>query len=91
MTFKSEGSRGSGAESMIVSATGCEFDPHSRKCNVYLNLYFHFFALKSRLIAALNSATQHAVPRESGGKSRTECLTLGSLCLPRYMRETACS
>ena len=50
------------------------FDPHSRRWNNYLNLYFHFFALVSRLSAALSSATQHAMPSEFGRKWRTECV-----------------
>ena len=40
-----EASRSAGAQSATVNATGCGFDPHSRKLNIYLNLYFHFFAL----------------------------------------------
>ena len=43
-----EASRGAEAQSVIVNATGCEFDPHSRNWNIYLNLYFHSFALVSR-------------------------------------------
>ena len=55
--------------SVTVKSTGCEFDPPSRKCNIYLNLYFHFFALVPRQSAALSSATpRHAVPPELGGK-----------------------
>ena len=37
-----------GAQSVTVNATACGFDPHSRKLNIYLNLYFHFFALVSK-------------------------------------------
>ena len=59
---------------MTVKSTGCEFDPHSRRRNIYLNLYFHFFALVSRTGAALSSATQHAMPPEFGRKWGTECL-----------------
>ena len=55
-------------------STGCGFDPHSRRCYIYLNLYFHFFALVSRQSASLSSATQHAMPPEFGRKSGTECL-----------------
>ena len=55
-------------------STGCGFDPHSRRWNIYLNLYFHFFALVSRLSAALSSAPQHAMPPEFGRKWGTECL-----------------
>ena len=52
-----EASRGAGAQSVIVNATCCGFDPHSQKLNIYLNLYFHFSALVSRQSAALSSAT----------------------------------
>ena len=69
-----EVSRGAGAQSVTVKSTGCLFDPHSRKRNIYLHLYFHFFALVSRQIAALSTATQHAMPPELGGKWGTECL-----------------
>ena len=42
---------------------------------IYLNLYFHFFALVSRLSAVLSSATQHSMPPEFGRKWGTACLT----------------
>ena len=41
--------------------------------NIYLHLYFHFFAVVSRQSAA-SSATQHAMPPELGERS---VLTLG--------------
>ena len=41
---------------------------------LYYLLYFHFFALVSRLRAALSSATQHAMPPEFGRKLGTRCL-----------------
>ena len=47
-------SRGAGAH---CKSTGCGFDPNSKRLNIYLNLYFHFFALLSRQSAALTSAT----------------------------------
>ena len=75
-----ESSRGAVAQSVTVKSTGCGYDPKSRKCNIYLHLYFHFFALVSRISAALSSATRHAMSPELGGKWGTECL--GSLCLP---------
>ena len=59
--------------SILLYAMGCGFDPHSRKRNIYLNLYFHFFVLVSTQRAALSSATQHAI-FELGGKWGTECL-----------------
>ena len=62
------------SQSVIVKPTGCGFDPHLRRWNIYLNLYFHFFALVSRQSAALNSGTQHAMPPEFGRKWGTECL-----------------
>ena len=43
-----EVSRCAGAQSVTVYATDCGFDPHSRELNIYLILYFHFFALVSR-------------------------------------------
>ena len=69
-----EASRGAAARSVTAKPTGCVFDPHSRRWNIYLNLYFHLFALVSRLSAALSSATQHAMPPEFGGKWGTKCL-----------------
>ena len=57
------------------------------KRNIYLNVYFHFFALVSRQSAALRSATQHAMPPVFGKKWGTECHTLGSLCLPCRVRD----
>ena len=62
---------------MTVIATGSGFDPypHSRK-----------FALVSRPSATLSSATQHAKSSEFYGRS---ILTLGSLCLSCYVRDTA--
>ena len=76
-----EAGRAAEAQSVTVKSTGCGFDPHSRRYrerNIYLNLYFHFFALVSRLSAALSSATQHAMPPEFGRKWGTECLNTRS-------------
>ena len=67
-------SRGAAARGVTVKPTACGFDPHSRRWNIYLNLYFHFFALVSRLSAVLSSVTQHAMPPEFGRKWGTECL-----------------
>ena len=69
-----EASRRAAARDVTVKPTGCEFDPHSRRWYIYLNLYFHFFALVSRLSAALSSATQHPMPPEFGRKWGTECV-----------------
>ena len=63
-----------GAHSLTVKPTGCGFDPHLRRISIYLNLYFHFFALASRQSAALSSATHHAMPPEFGRKWATKCL-----------------
>ena len=68
-----EADLGAVTQSVTVKPTGCGFDPHSRRWNIYLNLYFYFFPLVSRQIAALSSATQHAMPPESGRKWGTEC------------------
>ena len=48
-----------------VNATGCGFDSQSRKWNIYLNLYFHFYGLVSSRSAALSSAIQRAMPLSS--------------------------
>ena len=66
----SEASRGAG---VTVKSTCFEFDPHSRKWNIYCYLYFHFFALVSRQSAALSQAIQHAMPPELSGKWETVC------------------
>ena len=71
---KNEASRGAAAQSVNLKPTGCRFDPHSRRWNIYLNLYYHFFDLVSRQNAALSTATQHAMPPESGRKLGKECL-----------------
>ena len=65
-------SRGAEAQNVTVKSTGCGFDPHSRKRNIYL--YFHFFALVSRRSAVLSLATQYAMPPEFGGKWGSENL-----------------
>ena len=69
---------------MTVKPTGYGFDLHSRRRNIHLNLYFHFFALVSRQSAALCSATQHAMLPESGRKWGTECLNT-RFPLPIYL------
>ena len=69
-----EASRGAGAQSVTVKPTGCGLDSHSRRWNIYLNLYFHFVALVSRQSAALSSVTQQAIPPEFGRMWGTECL-----------------
>ena len=75
---------------VTVKSTDCGFDPHSRKLNIYLHLYFHFFALLSRQNVALNSATQHAMPPKRGGKWVTECFnTVFPLPTRGIVRDTA--
>ena len=59
--------------SVTLKSTGCGFDPDSRKLNIYLHLYFHFFALVLRQRAASSSASRHAMPPELVGKWETEC------------------
>ena len=68
-------------QSVTVNKTGCGFDHHSRKWNIYLNLYFHFFALVSRQSATLSSASQHAMPPGFSGNWERSVLTLGSVFL----------
>ena len=60
MELPGEASRGTEAQSVTVNVTGCGIDLRSRKSNIYLNLYFHFFALESRQSAALSSTTQYS-------------------------------
>ena len=38
-------SRDAGAQSVTEKSTGCSVDPHSRKLNIYLHLYFNLFSL----------------------------------------------
>ena len=76
-----EASRDAGAQSVTINATGCWFDPHSRKCHIYLNLYFNFFTLKSRQSAAFSITTRQPLPPEFGGKWEKKRLNT-SLPLP---------
>ena len=69
-----EASRGTGAQSVTLKSTGCGCHSHSRRWNIYLNLYFHFFSLVSEQTAALCSATRHAMPPEVDGKWETKYL-----------------
>ena len=72
--YTSEINCGAEAQSVTVKPTGCGFDLHSRRGNIYSNLYVHFFALVWRQSAALSSTTQQAMPPEFSGKWKTECL-----------------
>ena len=65
------------AQSVTVKSPDCGFDPHSKRLNIYLRLYFYIFALVSRQSSALSYGTQHAMSPEFGGKWGTVCLTLG--------------
>ena len=56
-----------------------EFDSHSRQLNIYLYLYFNFFALVSSQRAVLSSTTQQAMPPEFSWKWGTEWLNIGFL------------
>ena len=42
--YKFEAGRGAAARGVTAKPAGCGFDSHSRRRNIYLNLYFHFFA-----------------------------------------------
>ena len=55
---------------VTVKATGCGFDSHTRKWNIY---YFHLFVLVSRQSAALHSTIQNAMPPEFSGQWEKEC------------------
>ena len=63
-----------------TATTGCGFDPHSRKWNIYLNI--RFFALSCqgkarRWVSQLNTQCL----RSSAKSGAQNVLTLGSLCL----------
>ena len=53
------------SKELTIKSAGYGFDSHLRMWNIYLHLYFHFFALVSRQSAVLSS----------GGKWETEFLT----------------
>lgn len=77
-------SRDAAIQSVAVNATGCGFDPHSRRCNIYLHLNFHFFVLVLRQKRVGESRLQNST--ESGERS---ILTLGSLSLSCCVRDIA--
>ena len=83
-----ETSRGAGAQSVTVKSTGCRFDPHSRRLNIYLNLYFHFFALVSveakRGVEFCHSTRNTSRIRQKVGNGVSG--TLGSFSLPCSVR-----
>ena len=60
-----------------INGSGCDEVVNSNSVifkYAYINLYFYFFALVSRLSTALSSATQHAMPPKFGRKWGTECV-----------------
>ena len=61
-----EASRGAAARGVTVKPTEIGSIPTRGDEIFYLNLYFHFFALVSRLSAALSSAIHLAMPPEFG-------------------------
>ena len=69
-----EASRGAEAQSVTAKSTGCGLDLHSRKLNIYLHLYFHF---NTQCLQSSAESWERSI------------LTLGSLCLPCYLRDTA--
>ena len=86
--WKDWSSRGAGTQSETLKSTGCGFDPHSRRWNIYLNLYFYFFALVSRQKRGVEFRRS---TRNTSRTRRKLVLTLGSVCLPCCVRDTALS
>ena len=86
-----EAGHGAQAQSVTVKSTSCGFDPHSRKWNIYLHLYFHFFALvwgkARRWVPPLSTQCL----QNSAESEERSVLRLGSLCLPCRVRDTAWS
>ena len=75
-----EASRGAEAQGVTVNTTDCWFDPHLRKWNIYLNLFFHSLwcpGKARRCVAPLNTQC----PQNSAGSGERSILTLGSLCI----------
>ena len=65
-----EASRGAITQSVTVTRLIVDW----RNCNIYLNIYFHFWALVE---AALCSAAQYVMPLELSEKRGTEYLNAG--------------
>ena len=90
-----EASHSAAARSVTVKPTGCWSDPHSRRWNIYLNLYFHFFAPVSKIKRGVEfcHSTRNAsrIRHKVGTESARSVLTLGSLCLSCCVRDTAWS
>ena len=63
---------------MTVNVSDCGFDSHSR--NIYLNVYFHFFALVSRQSVTLGFINEHAMAPEFSGKKEGQQSVYGIQC-----------
>ena len=64
-TFKAN--RGAEAQSVTAKSIGCGFDPHSRRWNIYLNLYFYFFGVEAkRGVEFRHSILNASISAESG-------------------------
>ena len=73
---------------MTVESTGCGFDPNSRKRNIYLNLYFHFFALKSEVKSGVefrHSTRNTSQIRQKVGNGVSYLLTYTRFPLPTLL------
>ena len=57
--------RGAEAQSVTVKSTDCGFDPHSRKFNIYLYLYFHLYFLRSGIEAMRGVEIRHSARNAS--------------------------
>ena len=57
---RGEATRGAGAQSVTVNVTGNGFDPQSWKLNIYLHLYFHFFAVEAKRGVEFRHSTHNA-------------------------------
>ena len=80
-------SRGAGAQSVTVKPNSCG---PTRGDEIFIQIYISISSLWYRGKALeLSSAIQHGMPPELGRKWGTECLTLGFLCLPCCVRDTA--
>ena len=63
-----------GHKCVTVNPTGCGLDPHSRKLNIYLNLYFHFITLVRRQSAVLCPPLKTHCFQNSVESGLVECL-----------------
>ena len=72
-----------------VHATGCGFDAHSKELNIYLNVYFHFFALLSRQNAALNPNNTQCLQNSAESRKRNVLTLVPSAYSTYSVRDTA--